>query len=61
MTTLKFLKDKLDYLRSQTGFLFEVSIDNNGIITLDTGMKIKDISNVSDDTEVVSSYDGSSI
>lgn len=61
MLTLKMLKEKLDNFRSKTGLLFEVSFDKNGNITLDTGMKMKDVSNSTDNAEVVSSFDGSSI
>lgn len=56
--TVKEFKEYLDNFRARTGFYFDILTDEDGNITLNTGLKLKDNhSQMTDDSVIESEQD----
>jgi len=54
MISIKELKEKLDRFRASTGLLFEINVDKDGNVVLDTFLKVEDVSNITDESILIS-------
>jgi hypothetical protein len=54
MISISEMKNKLDGFRAAHGYLFEIIIQDDGTVVLDTGLKIKNsLATINDNTELV--------